>query len=147
MAEIKYSDKPSSEDDSVYKIRYAYMPERKSPDSRDFCKRMELLTGRKVVFRKEDINMMSFRGVNKELGHKGANYSLLKFKGGKNCHHYWELRVYKKKGGKQTNAQDAYEKGLKEPKNPSEMGERMIDRADKGAYRSTLSKIRNILGL
>ena len=27
--------------------------------------------------------MMSFRGVNKELGHNKQNYSLLKFKGGK----------------------------------------------------------------
>ena len=147
MAEIKYSDKASSEDDGVYKIRYAYMPERKSPNSRDFCKRMEVLTGRKVVFRKEDINMMSFRGVNKELGHKKQNYSLLKYKGGKNCHHYWELRVYKKKDGKQVDSSNAYGDGLKEPKNPSEMGERMIDRADKGAYRSTLNKIRKTLGL
>ena len=147
MAEIKYSDKASSEDDGVYKIRYAYMPERKSPNSRDFCKRMELLTGRKVVFRKEDINMMSFRGVNKELGHKGRNYSLLKYKGGKNCHHYWQLRVYKKKDGKQVDSANAYGDGLKEPNNPSEMGERMIDRADKGAYRSTLNKIKKTLGI
>ena len=147
MAEIKYSDKASSEDDGVYKVRYAYMPERKSPNSRDFCKRMEVLTGRKIVFRKEDINMMSFRGVNKELGHKKQNYSLLKYKGGKNCHHYWELRVYKKKDGKQVDSSNAYGDGLKEPKNPSEMGERMIDRTDKGAYRSTLNKIRKTLGL
>jgi len=108
---------------------------------------MELLTGRRVVFRKEDINMMSFRGVNKELGHKGRNYSLLKYKGGKNCHHYWELRVYKKKDGKQVDSANAYGDGLKEPNNPSEMGERMIDRADKGAYRSTLNKIKKTLGI
>ena len=86
------------------------------------------LLARNIVFRKEDINMMSFRGVNSELGHNKQNYSLLKFKGGKNCHHYWELRVYKKKGNKLTDPNSAYEKGLKEPKNPSEMGERMIDR-------------------
>ena len=134
MAEIKYSDKASSEDDGVYKVRYAYMPERKSPNSRDFCKRMEVLTGRKIVFRKEDINMMSFRGVNSELGHNRQNYSLLKFKGGKNCHHFWELRVYKLKGDKRTDPNSAYEKGLKEPNNPSEMTERMIDRPDRGAY-------------
>ena len=108
---------------------------------------METFTERKIVFRKEDINMMSFRGVNKELGHKGRNYSLLKYKGGKNCHHYWELRVYKKKDGKQVDSANAYGKGLKEPNNPSEMGERMIDRADRGAYRSTLNKIRKTLGI
>ena len=39
-------------------------------DSRRFCQRMELLTGQNLVFRKEDINMMSFKGINKELGHK-----------------------------------------------------------------------------
>jgi hypothetical protein len=147
MATIKSSNKSSKEDSDVYKIRYAYMPERKSPNSRNFCTKMESFTSRKMVFRKEDINMMSFRGVNKELGHNKQNYSLLKFKGGKNCHHYWELRVYKMKGNKQVDPNSAYEKGLKEPNNPSEMTERMIDRADNGAYRSTLSKIKNILGL
>tara|TARA_R110002074_G_scaffold381268_2_gene560247 strand:+ start:5075 stop:6823 length:1749 start_codon:yes stop_codon:yes gene_type:complete len=147
LATIKSSNKASKEDNDVYKIRYAYMPVRRSPNSRDFCKKIEGLTSRNIVFRKEDINMMSFRGVNKELGHNKQNYSLLRFKGGKNCHHYFELRVYKKKSGKQTDAQDAYEKGLKQPNNPSEMGERMIDRADNGAYRSALNKIKNILGL
>jgi hypothetical protein len=147
LATIKSSNKSSKEDNDIYKIRYAYMPERKSPDSRSFCRSMEGFTSKNIVFRKEDINMMSFRGVNSELGHNKQNYSLLKFKGGINCHHYWELRVYKKKGGKQTDAQDAYENGLKQPKNPSEMEERMIDRGDNGAYRSTLSKIANLLGL
>ena len=147
MAEIKSSNKSSKEDSDIYKIRYAYMPVRKSPNSRDFCKKMETFTERNIVFRKEDINMMSFRGVNKELGHNKQNYSLLKFKGGKNCHHFWELRVFKLKGDKRVDPDSAYEKGLKEPNNPSEMGERMIDRADNGAYRSTLSKIKNILGL
>jgi len=147
MATIKSSNKSSKEDSDIYKIRYVYMPVRKSPNSRDFCKKMETFTSRNIVFRKEDINMMSFRGVNKELGHNKQNYSLLKFKGGKNCHHFWELRVFKLKGDKRVDPDSAYEKGLKEPKNPSEIGERMIDRADKGAYRSTLSKIKNILGL
>lgn len=128
--------KNSKEDSDIYKVRYVYMPVRKSPNSRKFCKMMENLTSKGLTFRKEDIDMMSFRGVNKELGHQKRNYSLLKFKGGKNCHHFWELRVYKKKGGKQVDSNDAYEKGLKQPNNPSEMGERMIDRADRGAYRT-----------
>lgn len=145
MAEIKSSNKSSKEDNDIYKIRYAYMPVRKSPNSRKFCKKMETFTERNIVFRKEDINQMSFRGVNKELGHNKQNYSLLKYKGGKNCHHFWELRVYKKKGDKRVDPDSAYEKGLSAPNNPSEMTERMIDRPDRGAYRSTLSKIRNIL--
>ena len=75
---IKSSNKSSKEDSDIYKIRYAYMPERKSPNSRQFCSRMETFTSRNIVFRKEDINMMSFRGVNRELGHNKQNYSLLK---------------------------------------------------------------------
>ena len=145
MAEIKYSNKESSEDNSTYKVRYAYMPVRKSNGSRHFCKKMENLTSNKVVFRKEDINMMSFRGVNKELGHKQRNYSLLKFKGGKNCHHYWELQVYKQ-SGKKVNPDDAYNKGLNQPKNPNELPVRPIDMIDRGGYPSVLSQIRKILG-
>ena len=124
-------DKKSSEDNGVYKVRYAYMPVRKSQDSRKFCKHMETFTENNIVFRKEDINMMSFRGVNKELGHKGRRYSLLKFKGGKNCHHYWEMRVYKKIGGKQVKPKGDFI----EPKNPNQIDETMISRPDKGAYR------------
>ena len=145
MAEIKYSDKKSKEDSEVYKVRYAYMPVRRSPNSRNFCKKMENLTANKVVFRKEDINMMSFRGVNNELGHKGRNYSLLKFKGGKNCHHYWELQVYKQKG-KRVKPEDAYDKGLNEPNNPKETPIRPIDMPNNGAYPNILSEIRKVTG-
>ena len=146
MAEIKYSDKSSKEDNAIYKVRYSYEPVRKSADSRNFCKKMESLTSSKVVFRKEDINMMSFRGVNSVLGHNKNNYSLLKFKGGKNCHHYWTLQVYKKSTGKKVEPDTAYDKGLNQPNNPSEMEESMISRADRGAYPSVLSRIRKILG-
>ena len=146
MADITYSDKASSQDDDIYKVRYSYSPQRKSSGSRRFCKQMEMLTGKKVVFRKEDINMMSFRGVNKELGHNRANYSLLKFKGGKNCHHFWQLQVYKKSSGKRVNEDVAYGNGLDKPKNPKEITERMIDRPDKGAYPSVLSRIKKIIG-
>ena len=142
MAEIKYSNASSSEDNETYKVRYAYMPVRMSNGSRNFCKKMESLTSSNVVFRKEDINMMSFRGVNKELGHNRQNYSLLKFKGGKNCHHYWELQVYKKKGGKEVNPSDAYDSGLNQPKNPEEAPIRPIDMPNKGAFPSLMSKIK-----
>jgi hypothetical protein len=142
MAEIKYSNASSSEDNETYKVRYAYMPVRMSNGSRHFCKKMESLTSNNVVFRKEDINMMSFRGVNKELGHNRQNYSLLKFKGGKNCHHYWELQVYRKKGGKEVNPSDAYDNGLNKPNNPSETPIRPIDMPDRGAFTSFMSKIK-----
>jgi hypothetical protein len=124
--------KDSSDDNGVYKVRYAYMPVRNSSDSRKFCKHMENYTSNKVVFRKEDINMMSFRGVNRELGHNRQNYSLLKFKGGKNCHHYWELQVYKKIGGNKVTPKGDYTP----PKNPSEIDVRPIDMPNNGAYPS-----------
>jgi len=46
------------------------MPIRRSAKSRNFCRRMEGFTSASIVFRREDINQMSFRGVNRELGHK-----------------------------------------------------------------------------
>ena len=127
LAEVSKDDakpnKVSSQDNSTYKVRYSYGPVRNSADSRRFCQRMELLTGQNLVFRKEDINMMSFRGINKELGHKGQNYSLFKYKGGVNCHHYWELKVYKKKvsDNNLVSEQEAINDGLKEPKNAPEV--------------------------
>ena len=128
--------KKSKQDKGIFKVRYAYMPVRKSPNSREFCKRMELYTQDNIVFRKEDIGLMSFRGVNKKLGHKGRNYSLFKYKGGKNCKHYWELRVYKKKvsDDAEVSVNQAAKDGFVEPNNPSEVSVRPADMPNGGAY-------------
>lgn len=135
-------DAPSSQDQGVFKVRYAYMPVRNSADSRRFCKHMEGFTSSNVVFRKEDINMMSFRGVNSELGHNKKNYSLFKYKGGKNCHHYWELRVYRRKVDANSRVG---EDNIEPVNNPQEVPVRPIDMPNRGAYPS-LSKIRKIFG-
>lgn len=129
-------NKVSSQDNSTYKVRYSYAPIRKSPNSRRFCQKMEILTEQKIVFRKEDINMMSFKGINKELGHKGQNYSLFKYKGGVNCHHYWELKVYKKKiaDNNLVSEQEAIADGLKEPNNPAEVEIAPKDMANRGHH-------------
>lgn len=124
----------SIEDNATYKVRYAYVPIRQSAGSRQFCTNMESLTQDNIVFRKEDINQMSFSGVNREFGHNGQNYSLLKYKGGKNCHHFWELRIYKKIGGEEVNIEEAVQEGLILPQNPEEMGVRPIDMPQGGAY-------------
>jgi hypothetical protein len=124
--------KTSSQDNKGYKVRYAYMPMRKSPDSRQFCTRMESLTGGDIVFRLEDINQMSFRGINNGLGHKGRNYSLFKYKGGVNCHHYWEKRVYKKK--KRVSEDEALAEGYTAPNNPAEVPIAPKDMPNRGAY-------------
>ena len=136
LSSVKESDanasKDSIQDNKGYKVRYAYMPVRNNPKSRDFCKSMEKLTAKDVVFRKEDINMMSFRGVNKKLGHKKRNYSLFKFKGGKNCHHYWERIVYKKKD--RVSEDEALKDGYVAPNNPKEVPIRPVDMPNNGAY-------------
>jgi hypothetical protein len=124
--------KTSSQDNKGYKVRYAYMPMRKSPDSRIFCTKMESLTEKDIVFRLEDINQMSFRGVNNELGHKGRNYSLFKYKGGKNCHHFWERRVYKKK--KRVSEDEALSEGYVAPNNPDEVPIAPKDMPNNGAF-------------
>ena len=128
--------KKSKQDKGIYKVRYAYMPVRKSPNSREFCKRMELYTQDNIVFRKEDIGTMSFRGVNRKLGHNGRNYSLFKYKCGKNCKHYWELRVYKKKvsDDAEVSVNQAAKDGFVEPNNPSEVSVRPADMPNSGAY-------------
>ena len=136
LASVKESDakpsKSSVQDNKGYKVRYAYMPIRNNPKSRDFCKSMEKLTARDIVFRKEDINMMSFRGVNKELGHKQRRYSLFKFKGGKNCHHYWQRLVFKKKD--RVSEDEALKDGYVAPNNPDEVPIRPVDMPNNGAY-------------
>jgi hypothetical protein len=88
-------------------------------------------TRKNIVFRIEDINMMSFRGINKKHGHKGRNYSLFKWQGGVNCKHVWERRVYKKR---RVDEAAAERKGFTPPKNPKESTEANWTRPDKGRY-------------
>jgi hypothetical protein len=54
--------------------------------------------------------------------------------------------VYRKKGGKKVNPNDAYDKGLNEPKNPEQMPVRPIDMVNRGAYPQVLSAIRKLFG-
>jgi len=71
----------SSLDKDTYKVRYEYFEkyaDGKSGQgkSRQFCVNMMKRTQNGVVYRKEDIDMASFSGVNNSHGHKGQNYSL-----------------------------------------------------------------------
>jgi len=97
-----FPSKQSYLDKSIYKVRYGYAQKYNSGNSRDFCVKMMQRTNNGVVYRKEDIDMASFQGVNNSFGHKGQNYSLFRFKGGVNCGHYWNEQLYrlkKKKDG------------------------------------------------
>lgn len=146
---IKLSaNQESAQDDKIFKVRYKYVKgtrKQSKGQSRPFCRRM-MSAGK--LYRKEDIAQMSFRGVNKEHGHNRQNYSLFKWQGGVNCYHRWERRVYRKrlkdngepyKGGaldntKFINVNQAIRQGFKVPKNPKEVAEANITRADKGHH-------------
>ena len=59
------------------------------PAERKFCKAMVNLSKAGKIFSEKDIERMD--GLNKEFSKKGQNeYSIFKFKGGKNCKHRWE---------------------------------------------------------
>ena len=138
----------STQDTERYKVRYKYSKgTSKTPmgQSRTFCKTM---MSKKMLYRKEDIGQMSARGVNKSFGHKGRNYSLFKYKGGVNCYHRWERRIYKKKlkkdgtewggnalqGTKFVNVNQAVREGFKMPKNPKEVAIAPIDLPRQGHH-------------
>lgn len=92
----------STQDAGMYKIRYRYS-RNLSGNSRPFCVEMVGLSKGGKVYRKEDINQMSFSGVNGQFAPKGRSvYSIFKYKGGAYCHHKWERLVYmrKRSGGK-----------------------------------------------
>lgn len=84
-------------DKSIYKVRFQYKEKYSSKNSRDFCSEMMKRTAKGVVYRKEDIDQASFRGVNKKFGHQGRPYSLFKYKGGPQCGHIWEEQLYRLK--------------------------------------------------
>ena len=92
----------SSLDKDTYKVRYEYSEKYANGksgqgQSRNFCVNMMARTGNGVVYRKEDIDVASFSGVNNSFGHKGQNYSLFEYKGGVNCGHYWNENLYRLK--------------------------------------------------
>ena len=88
-------------DKSFYKIRYKYFQKRKTSDnSRDFCSTMMSRfdsKGYPAVYRLEDIDQASRKGVNSNLGHNAQPYDLFKFKGGVYCHHVWKKVLFRLK--------------------------------------------------
>lgn len=88
--------------------RYVYAGET-TEKSREFCKRM---IAAKKIYRKEDIIKMSTEAVNKGWGPEGTDtYSIWFYKGGGDCHHRWNKRVYATFSGK---AIDVNSKELKQ---------------------------------
>tara|TARA_R110001606_G_C15351549_1_gene647602 strand:+ start:42 stop:1886 length:1845 start_codon:yes stop_codon:yes gene_type:complete len=90
-------DGTNKSDNDFYKVRYVYAKDNflsQEGETRDFCR---IMTNAKKIYRKEDIIQMGSQEVNKGWGPKGnsATYSVWKFKGGGNCHHYWLRQIYK----------------------------------------------------
>lgn len=149
--------KKSIQDNEWVKVRYAYVQgSRKFGSSatkkgRPFCRAMEAA---KKLYRKEDIIKMKSDGVNSILGHKKQPYSLWLHKGGVNCYHKFERRIYIKRkkndgtpwgGGafngvkKSTLAQAKkykYNTKYGKYKNDRRVAEAQIDRTDKGHHPS-----------
>ena len=84
----------SEQDNVLFKVRYTYSPNVISANSRDFCKKM---VSANKVFKKEDIIEAGNKVVNAGLGARGADtYSIWLYKGGVNCKHFWQRKVYLK---------------------------------------------------
>jgi hypothetical protein len=117
-------------DKNLYKIRYKYFKKSKKAmksgnESRLFCSNMMKLAGQGIIYRIEDIDKASDKGVNKRLGHKGKPYNLFKFKGGIYCRHAWKEQLYRlKKNTEKTDDFDKYKRATTIPKSykPSPRG-------------------------
>jgi hypothetical protein len=98
---------------------------------------------------------MQSDGVNSELGHNKQAYSIWKHKGGVNCYHKFERRIYVKRkkvngeawgggamnGVKKTSVAQAIKETNFDPKrgkwkNDKRVAEAQIDRGDKGHHPS-----------
>jgi hypothetical protein len=138
-------------DSKIFKVRYKYVRINQAPANkkgnkgRKFCK---TLIAKNKIYRKEDIDMLSFRGENKSFGHNGKAYSIWKYKGGKWCKHAWERRVYMKRlnakgeawggaalvGTEKISVAEAIRKGFRLPKQDSLVGKAPYFMPKGGAY-------------
>jgi hypothetical protein len=92
-------DKPSEMDSGLYKVRYAYT-KNTSAQSRRFCRQMANAAQNGYVYRYEDLQAMEpdTNTLNKGLAQRGSTtYSVWLYKGGVNCKHAFERRVYFRK--------------------------------------------------
>ena len=84
-------------------MRYRYAGA--SEGQREFCKKM---IAADKVYRKEDIELAETKVVNKGLGANGADtYSIWLYKGGVNCQHFWERKIYLRKGNESLSVNEA----------------------------------------
>lgn len=87
-------------DSGLYKLRYRYSTNI-STESRPFCKRMVELSEGGMLYRKEDIDIMSDAGVNGQFAPEGqTSYDIFRWKGGAYCHHKWVRVIFMRKRDK-----------------------------------------------
>ena len=85
----------SSQDGELFKVRYMYKETSKSKpqnaESRPLC---STLMGAQLIYRKEDI-----LDINSDGGAEaqGQSYNVFLHKGGVNCQHGWERRIFRKR--------------------------------------------------
>lgn len=93
----------SEQDTSLFKVRYVYAGNQDG--EREFCAKM-IKANR--VYRKEDIDFVSDIAVNPGLGIKGSDtYPIWLYKGGVNCKHFWERRIYLRRNNKRIGVNEA----------------------------------------
>jgi hypothetical protein len=98
------SEQDAIVDGKYFITRYVYAGEFRNDNMRPFCRKM-LEAGK--LYRKEDIVAMENVAVNPGWGPEGAaTYDIWFYKGGGNCHHFWEKRVYVDAKGAKINPND-----------------------------------------
>ncbi len=92
---VSNPDEESRLDKGVIKVRYRYVLDLAhlgeplvKDNTREFC---EVLVRDDKIYRREDINIMSFRGANPIAN---QNYSIFRLQGHWNCRHAWQREVY-----------------------------------------------------
>jgi hypothetical protein len=91
-------------DGKYFITRYVYAGDFRHDNMRPFCKKM-LEAGK--LYRKEDIVSMENVAVNPGWGPNGIDtYDIWFYKGGGNCQHFWEKRVYVDAKGAKINPND-----------------------------------------
>lgn len=89
------AEQPSAQDGKIFKVRYMYKSTTtgsvKVDRHRPLC---DKLVNSGLLYRKEDIKAMSSKGGAED---KGQDYDVFLYKGGVNCQHGWERRIYRKR--------------------------------------------------
>jgi hypothetical protein len=98
------SEQDAVVDGKYFITRYVYAGEFRNIYMRPFCAKM-MEAGK--LYRKEDIVSMENVAVNPGWGPEGADtYDIWHWKGGGNCRHFWEKRVYVDAKGAKINPND-----------------------------------------